>query len=94
MVTQQTIDLNEKWDFTFCDKGAIDAPLDKALWRKADVPHDVHLDLVSNGLPDEPFVLLNSRQVEAFEDKEWHYVWRFDFRRPLKISGGTLFFVK
>jgi hypothetical protein len=88
MTVQQNIDINGKWDFTFCDKGVINAPLDSALWRKADVPGDVHLDLMSNDLPDEPFVGLNSRQVEAFEDKEWHYVRQFDFVRP---SGAHCF---
>jgi beta-mannosidase len=92
MLTQQTIDLNGKWDFTFINKGAVNAPMDKALWRKADVPGDVHLDLMSNGLLDEPFVGLNSHQVEAFEDKEWHYERQFDFVRPSGAFRARLVF--
>ncbi|MCX5671821.1 MAG: hypothetical protein NTU94_10930 [Planctomycetota bacterium] len=62
------------------------ADFDDSRWLAADVPGDVHLDLLRAGLIPDPFVGTNTDAVLWMEQKDWWY--RTRLRLPRDWAGG------
>jgi len=66
--TKKTIPLNEGWEFYY-------TPEDK--WYPAEVPGNIHTDLFSAGLIEDPFYGNNADSLQWVSETTWHY--RKDF---------------
>jgi len=78
----QRLGIDSSWRMTWTEYGErlaeFAAPgFDDSLWHRAEVPGDVHLDLMRAGLIPDPFVGTNSDAVLWMEQKDWWYRTRF-----------------
>jgi len=68
---KQTIPLNSGWEFRQFTEAPAAAPVTP--WRSAQVPGDVHLDLLRNKLIPDPFYQTNEAKLQWIEDADWEY---------------------
>ncbi|HUJ96303.1 MAG TPA: glycoside hydrolase family 2 protein [Terriglobales bacterium] len=61
---KRDIPLNSGWEFRQLETGD---------WRPAQVPGDVHLDLLRNKLIPDPFYRDNEAKLQWIEDADWEY---------------------
>ena len=47
--------------------------MDEGEWLNAKVPGNIHLDLMSNGLIQDPFFGKNESELQWISDKDWTY---------------------
>jgi beta-mannosidase len=67
---KQVLPLNTGWEFRqIADAAGADAPV----WRPAQVPGDVHLDLLRNKLIPDPFYRDNEAKLQWIENADWEY---------------------
>lgn len=68
--SNRTIKLNSGWEFRQADetRGA-----QAAVWLPAQVPGDVHLDLLHNKLIPDPFYRDKEAQLQWIQDASWEY---------------------
>jgi beta-mannosidase len=67
---KQVLPLNSSWEFRQMVKAiGADAPV----WRPAQVPGDVHLDLLRNKLIPDPFYRDNEAKLQWIENADWEY---------------------
>lgn len=67
---KQSIPLTSGWEF----RQLGDVPgAGSAAWRPAQVPGDVHLDLLHNNLIPDPFYRDNEAKLQWIEDADWEY---------------------
>jgi beta-mannosidase len=76
---RQSIDLGGPWEFR--QASGADST---ASWRPAQVPGDVHLDLLRNQLIPDPFFRQNEAKVQWIEDANWEY------RKVFTVSDAML----
>ncbi len=70
-VQKQSIPLESGWEFRqVTEATATAAPTS---WRPAQVPGDVHLDLLRNKLIPDPFYRDNEAKLQWIEDADWEY---------------------
>jgi len=67
-IQRQDISLNSGWEFR--QLGTAD---NRAGWRPAQVPGDVHLDLLRNQLIPDPFYRDNEAKLQWIENADWEY---------------------
>ena len=65
----ETVEISENWKF----KNNLDS-----LWLEASVPGDVHTDLLSNELIEDPFYRLNEHDLQWIDKTDWEYKTEFD----------------
>ena len=68
----QTVEISENWTF----KNNVDS-----LWLEASVPGDVHMDLLKNGLIEDPFYRLNEHDLQWIDKTDWEYKTEFDLSK-------------
>lgn len=68
-VFAQQIPINRNWTFREYNKGE---------WMKAQVPGQVHTDLLSLDVIDDPFQYSNDKNVQWIGFKDWEYKTEFD----------------
>ena len=83
-IQRQDISLNSGWEFR--QLGAAD---NSAEWRPAQVPGDVHLDLLRNKLIPDPFYRDNEAKLQWIENADWEYRTTFR-RRPICSSHKNI----
>ncbi len=66
---RQVVQLDSGWEF----RQLTDASSSAATWRPAQVPGDVHLDLLRNKLIPDPFYRDNEAKLQWIEDASWEY---------------------
>ena len=66
---KQVIELNSGWEF----RQAPDPGAAETTWRPAQVPGDVHLDLLRNNLIPDPFYRDNEAKLQWIENANWEY---------------------
>ena len=67
---KQIVPLNSGWEFRQLPSGA--AP-ENSVWRPAQVPGSVHLDLLHNNLIPDPYFRDNEAKLQWIEDADWEY---------------------
>lgn len=67
-VTKVAVELKSGWQF----RQHIDDP-NSGAWRPAQVPGDVHLDLLQNKLIPDPFYRDNEAKLQWIENVDWEY---------------------
>src|SRR5271165_4166969 len=67
---KQIVLLNSGWEFRQLPSGA--AP-DASVWRPAQVPGSVHLDLLRNNLIPDPYYRDNEAKLQWIEEADWEY---------------------
>ena len=77
---RQSISLNQGWEF----RQHVETGAKEAVWRSAQVPGDVHLDLMHNGVIPEPFYRDNESKLQWIENADWEY------RSNIQISADAL----
>ncbi|MDR2010812.1 MAG: hypothetical protein LBQ22_10055 [Bacteroidales bacterium] len=70
--TRKKINLNDKWVFFYPETGN---------WYEAEVPGNIHTDLMKHGLISDPFYDTNSGEMSWIADETWRY------RRDFTISN-------
>ena len=65
----QNTNLNEGWEFR---------QFGESKWYPASVPGCVHLDLLTNGLIEDPFYRDNERKLQWIGEVDWEYRLIFD----------------
>ena len=78
-IQRQDIPLNSGWEFRQLSTGD-----NSAEWRPAQVPGDVHLDLLRNKLIPDPFYRDNESKLQWIEDANWEY------RSSFQVTPETL----
>lgn len=78
-VEKQQVSLDGNWEF----RQAGSSPAESS-WRPAEVPGDVHLDLLRNKLIPDPFYRQNEARVQWIEDANWEY------RKVFTVSDAML----
>ena len=68
-------DLNKGWEFKSADGKD---------WVKANVPGNIHLDLINNELIPDPFFGNNESELQWISDRDWTY--RLFFTPDKKIQ--------
>ncbi|MDG1218640.1 MAG: glycoside hydrolase family 2 protein, partial [Flavobacteriaceae bacterium] len=68
----ETVEISENWTF----KNNVDS-----LWFEASVPGDVHMDLLKNGLIEDPFYRLNEHDLQWIDKTDWEYKTEFDLSK-------------
>ena len=68
----ETVEISEKWTF----KNNVDS-----IWLEASVPGDVHMDLLKNGLIEDPFYRLNEHDLQWIDKTDWEYKTEFDLSK-------------
>ena len=58
-------------------------------WIAADVPGEIHLDLMRAGKMEEPLVSTNAARSRWPEKKSWWYRTTFDVPRELLEAGAS-----
>lgn len=83
------LSLNGEWQIAHCPDGqaTVDA-LDRLDWIVAQVPGEVHWDLMQAGKIDDPFFDLNHLKMRELEEHEFWY--RRSFPVPDKMAGERL----
>jgi beta-mannosidase len=66
----KVIPLDSGWEFRQRTGGPVAEP---PQWRPAQVPGDVHLDLLQNKLIPDPFYRDNESKLQWIEDADWEY---------------------
>ncbi len=67
---RQSVPLNSGWEF----RQKLTAPGAAAVpWKPAQVPGDVHLDLLHNNMIPEPFYRQNEAKLQWIENADWEY---------------------
>ncbi|MDC0478368.1 glycoside hydrolase family 2 protein [Flavobacteriaceae bacterium] len=64
----ETVEISENWTF----KNNVDS-----FWLEASVPGDVHMDLLKNGLIEDPFYRLNEHDLQWIDKTDWEYKTEF-----------------
>jgi len=72
---RRTMSLNENWEFHQEDGGK---SARDATWLPAQVPGDVHLDLLRNKLIPDPYYRDNESKLQWIENANWTYRTTFD----------------
>jgi beta-mannosidase len=67
---KQSIQLDSGWEFRQIPESSGG---DETTWRPAQVPGDVHLDLLRNKLIPDPFYRDNEAKLQWIEDASWEY---------------------
>src|SRR5579859_2891171 len=67
---KQSIPLDSGWEFRQIPDSSVAA---ETTWRPAQVPGDVHLDLLRNKLIPDPFYRDNEAKLQWIEDASWEY---------------------
>jgi beta-mannosidase len=67
---KQVFALDSGWEFRQMTESAGASP---TTWRPAQVPGDVHLDLLRNKLIPDPFYRDNEAKLQWIEDADWEY---------------------
>ncbi|KAK5654337.1 hypothetical protein OQA88_7515 [Cercophora sp. LCS_1] len=80
MSSHNNITLSTGWEFKSSNDTA---------WRSAQVPGDVHSDLLKHGVIPDPFVDLNELEVAWVADETWHY--RTEFETPSDVVADGVF---
>ncbi|MGA2484121.1 MAG: glycoside hydrolase family 2 protein [Candidatus Acidiferrales bacterium] len=65
---KQSILLDSGWEFRQLNEGA-----NSSAWRPAQVPGDVHLDLLRNKLIPDPYYRDNEAKLQWIEEADWEY---------------------
>ncbi len=78
-VQKQSVDLDGNWEFRQAGVSGSDSG-----WRPAQVPGDVHLDLLRNKIIPDPFYGQNEAKVQWIEDANWEY------RKVFTVSDAML----
>lgn len=89
------IALDGKWEFYWRESDTADSfqgLIPEGKWLEAQVPGDVHLDLMKNGLMEEPLNGLGTFDSEKIENRVWFYRKIFDFDAPSKKYIARLLF--
>lgn len=86
--------LNSNWKLSYSEhmageKRGFPKTANTDAWFAADVPGDVHLDLVKAGLIPEPFFGTNFEHCIWMEEKDWWY--RTSFHSPAKQESQSVF---
>ena len=68
---KQILPLNSGWEFRQLPGDA--AAPDTSVWRPAQVPGSVHLDLLRNNLIPDPYYRDNEAKLQWIEDADWEY---------------------
>ena len=68
----ETVEISENWTF----KNNVDS-----FWLEASVPGDVHMDLLKNGLIEDPFYRLNEHDLQWIDKTDWEYKTEFDLSK-------------
>lgn len=76
--SKQVMSLNDGWEFRQADQSTA------ADWRPAQVPGDVHLDLLRNKLIPDPFFGKNEEGLQWIENANWEY------RKTFSLSQAEL----
>ena len=76
----ETVEISENWTF----KNNVDS-----LWLQAFVPGDVHMDLLKNGLIQDPFYRLNEHELQWIDKTDWEYKTEFDLSKK-NINSHSL----
>ena len=87
--------LNGTWEFNWQEqvhKNGIRDFVPGGKWFKAEVPGDVHLDLINNGLMTEPLHDLGTGEAEKIENRLWCYRKKFNFDMPKNDFTAMLVF--
>ena len=66
------LELHDKWTFK---------SVEDSVWRPASVPGTIHVDLLENGLIEDPFYRLNEHELQWIDKKDWEYRTRFHVSR-------------
>ncbi len=77
---KQTISLNDGWEFRQTSGGK---STEAAEWLPAQVPGDVHLDLLRNKLIPDPFYGDNESRLQWIEKADWTYHRTFEATNDL-----------
>ena len=86
----QTLSLNGTWKLTYRDQklpGNI-----WGRWINAQVPGDVHLDLMNAGIIPEALIEDNTQKMEWIEEKDWWYQKTFSVENLFKQNKVELIF--
>ena len=67
---KQIVPLNSGWEFRQLPGGAA---AENTVWRPAQVPGSVHLDLLHNNLIPDPYYRDNEAKLQWIEDADWEY---------------------
>jgi beta-mannosidase len=67
---KQIVPLNSGWEFRQLPSGAA---AENPVWRPAQVPGSVHLDLLQNNLIPDPYYRDNEAKLQWIEDADWEY---------------------
>lgn len=91
------INLCGKWQFAFAEDGKqneadVVAGQDQLEWRDCEVPGNAQLDLLQNGLIDDPFFARNTEEITKYEHYEWWYKSRFALPREMRGKRLELLF--
>lgn len=62
------------------------------VWRPAEVPGHVHLDLLRHGLIEDPFVRQNEKLCQWVDERDWSYRCRFEWQPDDAFSTRILRF--
>ena len=68
----ETVEISENWTF----KNNVDS-----FWLEASVPGDVHMDLLKNGLIEDPFYRLNEHDLQWIDKTDWEYKTEFNLSK-------------
>ncbi len=74
---KQILPLNSGWEFRQLPGAAAS---ENSVWRPAQVPGSVHLDLLHNNLIPDPYYRDNEAKLQWIEDADWEY--RTTFQAP------------
>lgn len=84
MAQQETLSLNQGWQFTQKDKNT---------WYEAKVPGSVQLDLVRHGVLPDPFYGANESKIQWPEREDWDFKKTFTLTaEQLKYDDAFIFF--
>ena len=78
---RQSVPLDAGWEFRQTAPADGSAP---TAWHPAQVPGDVHLDLLRNGLIPDPFYRDNEAKLQWIENADWEY------RETLNVPAALL----
>lgn len=66
----QSVSLDGSWEFP---QGITDKSAPEPVWLPAQVPGDIHLDLLKNNLIPDPYYRDNESQLQWIEKSDWTY---------------------
>ena len=88
------ISLNDTWKLTYSEhmageKLGYHKNVGTDAWISADVPGDIHLDLLKAGMIPDPFFGTDFEHCTWMEEKDWWY--RMNFKTPEKTEKQSVF---